>query len=455
MSVEARTLRRAQQIIAEGLPIGPRMYPCVCRAGKHAHSGAAHTGGHKPTGCKRYRLDGAWDLAYRALEAQATKLGHSIRDADRLERDKHYKVNPRKDGEWSIGASDTSTCPRKIQYRNLPPDDLERAPEDQREARMGTIIHDEVTRRMKALYPWREFGGRILIPGLDRESEFDSYDPVTAELEDYKTAGDWRWDVLGDFGPEESTWGQVMLYAYALVASGRPVRTVKLSYIKRCNGHDETFVRPYDEQAAKAWLDVLLGYATRLDLIWHAIQERRDHASLDLPKTGTGPSSDEMCRRCFARLHCWNIVRAEELGRSPESLTILGEEPEDESVAWAVSEKVEAAAARLAAQKAEDATKVLLDGVEPGRYGDYEGYWSGGSSQPNWKEWAARLREAVAMSPPEAVAQVVEEFPDPEPRKYRYVRWGRVRKATLEREKRENPPQPSGDNVVPIRKGEA
>ena len=452
MSVANRTVRRAQQITAEGLPIGPRMYPCVCRAGRHAHSGAAHTGGHKPTGCKKYRLDAAYDLAYRALDAQATSLSHALREADRRDRAAHYKANPRVDGEWSIGASDSSTCPRKIQYRNLPPEDLDRAPEDQREARMGTIIHDQVTAKMRALYPWREFGGKVMIPGLDRESEFDSYDPITFELEDYKTAGDYKWDRIGDYGPDEETWDQVMLYAYALEAAGRRVKTVKLSYIKRCNGHDEPFIRPYDEAQAKRALDRLLGYATRLDLIHHAQQAGEDTTALDLEKTGTGPASDEMCRRCFARNHCWNIVRAAELGRSPESVTILGEDPEDESIAWAVGEKVEAAAQRLAAQKAEDAAKALLDGVEAGRYGVYEGYWTGGSSQPDWKGWAARLREAVAMTPPEAVAQVVEEFPDPEPRKYRYVRWGRVRKATLEREKRENATLPD-DNVVPINKG--
>ena len=58
------TLRRAQQIIADGLPIGPRMYPCVCREGLHAHAGKAHTGACKASGCKRYRADRAWRLAY-------------------------------------------------------------------------------------------------------------------------------------------------------------------------------------------------------------------------------------------------------------------------------------------------------------------------------------------------------------------------------------------------------
>lgn len=433
MNLPERTIRRAQQIVTEGLPIGPRMHPCVCRAGRHAHSGKEHTGGCKATGCRRYRTDTAYELAYKALDAQATKFGHSLRQADDLEREQHYKQRPRVDGEWSIGASDTGTCPKKIEYRNSPPDDLIRAPEDKREARAGTMLHDQITARMKRLYPWREYGGLVRIPGLDRDSEFDSYDPVTGEVEDYKTAGDWKWDQIGDHGPDETTWEQVMLYGLAIEATGRVVRTVRLSYYKRANGHDESFVRDYDPVMAKAALDRLLGYATALDL------------GHPLPKTGTGPTSDIMCKRCFARIHCWNMDVAEAVGRSPESVTILGVSPEDEDIAWAVAEKVEAAAARLAAKKREDNTKELLIGVEPGRYGDYEGYSRGGNNGPNWEEYAARLVEFYDL--PEEQRPAVEDIPPPADRRYTYIAWGRVRKATLEREKRERAALDRGDET--------
>lgn len=425
MSVPAaRSVERARQLIADGeIPYGPRTHPCVCRAGIHAHAGASNSGGCKATGCKRYRADHGYELAYKALDAQRTTLGHALRAADDLERAAHYKANPRQPGEWSIGASDTSTCPRKIQYRNAPPEDMVYAPEDKREARMGTIIHTEVTRKMRMLYPWREFAGKVQIPGLDRESEFDSYDPVTGELEDYKTAGDWRWDVLGDEGPTQDVWEQVMLYAMAVIAAGRPVHTVRVSYIKRCNGHDETFVRDYDEVMAKAALDRLLGYATSLDL------------GLDLPRTGTGPGSDALCRRCFARVHCWNMDTAAALGRSPESVTVLGTDPDDESIAWAVGEKVEAAKVRLDAQKAEDRAKALLDGLPAGRYGDFEGYekWGGGGEDA--KARAAQLEQFYDL--PDGERPPLENLPVPQRRRYQFVQWGRVRKATLEREARE------------------
>ena len=81
MSVAARNVRRAREIF-ESLPYGPRTHPCVCRAGIHEHSGASRTGGCKRTGCKRYRADAAYALAYAALDAAHTSLGHSLRAAD-------------------------------------------------------------------------------------------------------------------------------------------------------------------------------------------------------------------------------------------------------------------------------------------------------------------------------------------------------------------------------------
>lgn len=413
------------------MPIGPRLHPCVCKAGRHAHSGVKHTGGCKATGCRKYRPDHAWDLVYRALDAQATKLGHSLRDADRLEREAHYTKNPRQPGHWSIGASDTGTCPKKIEYRNVPPADFVPAPEDSREARMGTMIHREATRQLRALYPWREFNGKVVIPGLDRESEFDWYDPVVLELGDIKTAGDYKWDSLGDHGPDEETWEQVMLYGLAVEATGRRVETVRLDYLKRANGHDETYVRPYDSVMAKRALDRLLGYATNLDL------------GIELPKIGTGPTNDWRCKRCFARIHCWNMDAAEALRRSPESVTILGAEPEDETVVWAIEERVAAAAAKREAEAAYKQSGTLLDGVPPGRYGEFEGYEKGGGTGPDWEEYAARLTEAYEL--PEEQRPPVEEIPPPRNRTYRYVMWGKVRKATLDREKKDRAALEAGE----------
>jgi len=419
------TQQQAAKIVAEGIPIGPRMYPCVCGAGRHAHGGGAGIGRCKETDCRRYRADRTWTLVYDALDAEAKTLGQALREYDQRQRQRHYRANPRGEGEWSIGASDTSTCPKKIEYRNRPPEDFEPVPEDSREARMGTIIHNEVTRQIRALYPWRIFGKKVRIAGLDRDSELDEYDPITGVLTDYKTAGDWRWERLGDDGPEWETWEQVLLYGLALEDEGHRVTRLRLCYVKRCNGHDEEFWMPFDRDAAEAARSRLLGYAEALD------------RGEELPRTGTGPSTDALCRRCFARNHCWGIPRAQELGRSPENVTILGETPDDESVSWAIKQKIEASAARLAAEKREKEAAALVDGIEPGRYGpdrEYEVWTVPTAGKPLYKasfEYALSLLELPAeMQPDPSAVHPIKG------RGYVVQKVGRVRKATLAAEKK-------------------
>lgn len=417
---------RAAKIIAEGLPIGPRLCPCVCGAGRHAHLGKSATGGNKDTGCRRYRPDLAWELAYRALDAQAASLGDALREYDRRQRDKHYKDRPRKPGEWSIGASDAGACPKRIWYRNTPPEDYTPAVTDGRAARLGTMLHEEITRQMMALYPWRQFKVLVQIEGLDRQSEIDSYDPLTGEIEDYKSAGDWKWDYLGNDGPDQETWEQVLLYALAMEEQGHRITRLRLSYIKRENGHDETFLREWDAEAraeAEAARQRLLGYAAVLDM------------GGDLPRTRSGPSTDPLCRLCEARVHCWNMTEAKAAGRSPESYTVLGPDPDDEVIVHTIASRVEAQQTRLAAEREEKAAKVLMEGVEMGRYGDYEGYEKGGASAPDWQGYAQRLAEFYAM--PEDQRPPIESIPLPQPKRYTYPVWSKVRKATLDKERRE------------------
>ena len=424
-NVPAIIAQQAAKIVAEGVPFGPRTHPCVCGAARAAHSGARGVGKCTETGCRRYRADRVWTLVYEALDADEVSVGESLREYDRRERERHYKANPRGEGEWSIGASDTGTCPRKIEYRNRPPEGFEPAPEDQREARMGTIIHNEVTRWMKALYPWRLFDHPVQIAGLDRKSALDMYDPITGVVTDFKTAGDWRWEKLGEDGPDWETWEQVMLYALALEDEGYTVTRVRLVYVKRCNGHDENFEMEYDRPSAEQARDRLLGYAEKLD------------RGESLPKTGTGPSTDALCRRCFARFDCWNIERAQQLGRSPENLTILGEQPDDEQFAWAIEQKVTASKARLDAEKAEKEAKALVDGIPAGRYGpdgEWEAWEVPKAGSPLYKASYEQVLEYLRLPP--------EMQPDPDDlspirgRGYVEHKVGRVRKATLDAERK-------------------
>ena len=423
--MSALIAEQAAKIVADGIEVGPRLYPCVCGGGKHEHTGPARIGKCARTGCRRYRADRVWTMVYGALDADAMSLGQTLREFDKRERDRHYRANPRGEGEWSIGASDTGTCPRKIEYRNRPPEGFEPVPEDNREARMGTIIHNEVTRQVKALFPWRLFDYRVRIGGLDRDSALDMYDPVTAVLTDFKTAGDWRWEKLADDGPDWTTWEQVLLYALALIEAGYRVEKLRLVYIKRCNGHDETFEMAYDPAAAEAARDRLLGYATMLDL------------GQELPKTGTGPSTDALCRRCFARADCWNIERAEVLGRSPENLTILGEHPEDEQIVWAIRQKVVASKARLLAQKAEEEAAALVEGIETGRYGPdgrYEAYSRPQGGTTRYKESYEQVLSYLDM--PDGIRPTANVVQPVKGKGYVVHKVGITRKAVLERERK-------------------
>jgi hypothetical protein len=444
--------QEARRIVATGIPFGPRLHPCVCGEGRHAHSGKQGTG--KCVGadcnCARYRADVAWELAYTAVDAGARSLGHALRDYDAQKRAAHAAANPRQAGEWSLGPSDAGTCRRAIWYKNLPPSDLVRDPVDMREARMGDIIHEEVVRRLAKLYPWREFEQKVTIPGLDREARFDWYDGIIARVTDLKTAGDWRWDQVDDFGPSEDVWKQGFLYALALHLQGKQVDTVEITYLKRCNGHDQTFVEDFDLELAQQYRQELIAIATALDIV-HAEMERYEAEqaralAVDpthtapaydpgdlLPRDRSGPSTDKLCQRCPFRSHCWNLEQAQQSGRSGESWTILGPSPEDTEIAWALEQNVAAKDLERDAGKAKDETKALFEGLTPGRYGDYKLDEQMYGGNPSYKQDSEQLRTMLAAGE----IPDVETMPVPRPEKHPVLIARRVPKSELAKEARQ------------------
>jgi len=414
-------IKQAAELIKSGaIPFGPRTEPCLCRGPRAAHSGATNGGrcagctrdadGNLmcPKNCRRYREDLIYKLAAAALDTAGTSIGDSLRLADQLERDQHYKENPREPGQWSLGASDAGACPRAIWYRNLPPENLVLAPADYREARIGSLIHKQTVKSLKLLYPWQEFEQPVTINGLDRASAYDRYDEVTAEVEDLKTAGDWRWDDVIDNGVSLNVWKQVALYALGLIEAGRPVKTLKITYLKRCNGHDMTETVLFDLEFAEAARQELLGIAAMLDLAadeaegWDpAAHDGEEYDPGDLlPRTRSGPGLDKLCDRCPFRIHCWKMDEAEELGRSPQSLVELGQVPAEPDVIWAIEENVKAKALNGEADKLKKSTGLLIEGLTPGRYGP-GGIWTiaeqnfGGG--PNHKLHAERLAANAAL----------------------------------------------------------
>lgn len=454
-------VQQAHRIIADGVPYGPRLNPCACEHGQHAHSGKKGTGKCvvADCNCTRYRTDPAWELAYTALDAGNTSLGHALRQFDAQQRAAHNRKNPRAAGTWSLGASDAGTCRRAIWYRNMPPVDLVRDPVDQREARMGEIIHEEVVRRLKTLYPWRQFEEKAALPGLDREVRYDWFDPIISEVTDLKTAGDWRWDQVDDFGVSLDVWKQVFLYGLALHRQGKPVSTVSVTYLKRCNGHDQTFVEDFNLELAEQYLNELLAIAQALDIVhaemqrYEAEQERAlaahpEHkaAAYDpgelLPRDRSGPSTDPLCRRCPFRSHCWNLAEAKDTrwnmvrlddGRSGESYTILGSDPDEENVEWAIQQNVEAKAQARDWEKVKDETKALIEGLEPRRYGDHkiDEQWYGGA--PDYKQDSENLRRMLEVGETPDVA----DMPIPGHRRVLVPVARRVPKSVLAREERD------------------
>lgn len=444
-------VQRAARIVAAGIPYGPRANPCVCSCGQHAHSGKQATGRCQGSvwmagtiedcTCSRYRPDPAWELAYRAVDTQFMKLGHQIRAADELERKAHSKSNPYTAGEWRLGPSDAATCRRAIWYKNMPPAGLKLDPSDGREARIGTIIHEGVVKRLQALYPWQMFEQKVKVRGLDRPGKYDRFDPVVCEVEDFKTAGDWAWDQVDDYGPFEGAWAQGFLYGLALHEAGQEVRTIRLTYLKRCNGHDQTFVEDFDVERAERYRQELLAIATALDIV-HAEMERslaeNPKAAYDpgeaLPRDRSGPSTDKICARCPFRSHCWNLKQAEDLGRSGESLTMLGATPEDEAIAEALQQNVEAKELYRDAEKAKDETATWFDGLEPGRYGDFRLEMSQDyGSKPQYKQHVDELHQRILAGEP-IDPETLEIPKGPEKR---YLQAKRMQKAVLAKEKRE------------------
>lgn len=375
---------RAREIILDVLAAeldggrvhGPLLYPCDCTHPRHQHAGAAGAGKCQADGgcrCRRYKYDVAHDLAYRALERQDVPVIRTITEHEahlRAEARKHRA--PREDGQWGVSASDVTNCRRKIWFREIGRHQDGFVPdwEDKREAMAGTAIHKLAQDASAWAHPWREQEQTVHLAGLDADLRYDEYDPLICEVIDYKSAGQWRWDQLAD-GPDERTWWQLMLYALALNRAGKPVWSVRLIYIRRENGHEEPFVRPYDEDVALEALEYLIDIASALD----AVKDGVDAKVLDrvLPRDRSGPGLDPLCSRCFARTACWGLDNAERIaaGRSPQSWIYLGPDPADKDVEGLLAEYDRQRAIESTGRDGKKVALALLGGIPHRTYGEW------------------------------------------------------------------------------------
>jgi hypothetical protein len=338
------TTMAAATLLDKG-PIDPEMIPCaVC-----AEPPLVHGDGHE------HQVPATYALAMAAAAAADRQVMDDIVE--------HLGSGYRPSGAFGPRVSDAGGCARAIWYRERPPAGyVPRTDIDQRRAALGKLIHLAADDARSARYPWRRYKLRVPIPGLDKPGEVDEYDPVLGLVVDDKTAGEYKWSVIGESGPTLEHWAQIRIYGYALDAIGWPVRTLRIIAINRDTGEEEHFDEDYDPADGLAALDELIAAATMIE------------AGAVPPRGGYGPK-DWRCQWCPAMLHCWNVDLAARLERSPESVTILGEHPEDPSVAWAGREVLELSAQRLALEQREGRAKALLQGIRPDVYGK-------GSDQP-------------------------------------------------------------------------
>jgi ubiquitin len=314
-------------------------------------------------------------LAAQALAAADREVMDDLVEASNEDYVPSGKSGPR--------VSDAGGCPRSVWYREQPPADFVPDVVDQRRAALGTIIHKRAEAVRSRLYPWRLYEFTVTVPGLDRPGRVDEYDPVLGEVTDDKTAGSRKWEMVGADGPTADAWAQGMVYGLALDDMGWPVKTIRIIVINRDTGQEEHFRRDFDPAEARADLDDLIELATMLDL--GIVPER----------TGVGPASFP-CSWCVAKSHCWNIEAADAAGRSPESYTLLGPDPDDKVIEWAGVRVIEARKAATDAKKAKDEADALIDGVKAGTYGDVT-IGPRSRQMPNYKDSFERLSGFYAL----------------------------------------------------------
>lgn len=420
------TLERARALYLAGDVPTPDAVPCVCGAARADHSGASASGGCKATGCGRYRADRIVQLAALAAQGAQRTLRENLRAYDRHERAQQPKKAP---GTISVRPSDIGGCDREVWYRELG-HEIEGyvpAPTSKGQATAGSIIHEELMRRLVTIYPWLMLGDRkgmeLYLPGNERPSKYDLYDPITGRLTSLKTAGDWRWEQVGQHGVDDKVIDQDQVYAFALTRKDYPVDKIVVQYVHRENTDKaEAFEFDYDEARALRVIAGMQALAMQLEL---RIEPERGRS---------GPSTDALCRLCPARNHCWNIEAAEQLGRSPESLTVLGLDPDELAVNELGLALVDAREKKNAAARVEDEIKALLDGVELKAYQDVEAVPGNWNSSTSWADYQAAVERLWNL--PDALRPA--EPPTPKVTKKRNKpTWKLLRKATRDKRAKE------------------
>lgn len=295
----------------------------------------------------------------------------------------------RAEGRFGVGPSDLSSCEKAIEFRERPPEGHEPVDVPKAAAIVGILLHDAATNARVAIYPWRQFGVQVHIPGLDEPGEADEVDPIIGRVTDYKTASGYKWDKVGKDGPPDGEWEQVQTYGLGLIDAGYTINEVELLYVNRETGEWESHKRPYDHDAALAAVGRLHAIMDALEAGDPLPRRRRNDDLL-------GPTVNTLCARyCPHVKTCWNLDDVPP-GRTPEGF-LLVQADDDGSIARTLGVYDEARTAEGEAKKAKEYARTLLEGLEPGEYGPYILNWTGGkaSSKPDPQGRIAVLEQAI------------------------------------------------------------
>ncbi len=248
--------------------------------------------------------------------------------------------------QTEFGMSELGGCRRRAGYRlaGVEPTDAGGSVQ----AVMGTVLHEAVADVLQQM----QAEGLIPADALIEHAvtfagilgHLDLY--IEPEVTDTKSTSQRNLDKLRVDGPYRSHLWQTHGYAAALIAEGRPVRTVNIDYIARDTGETWRWTGPFEARHVKdalAWVAEVR--QTELEFL------ARDYAP-------DGP----FCSHCPFRSVCWDGAVTDRDARS----VLFVEDPD--AAGWV--DMLTDARARKAAATADEATaKGALDALRPNEEG--------------------------------------------------------------------------------------
>jgi hypothetical protein len=262
-----------------------------------------------------------------------------------------------------LGPSDVGRCLRQAGYRHhgVAPSDYR----SNRLARLGTLLHLGY-----ATLAQRE-GLRTEVPvGFDTglSGTADVVDDDTHTVTDLKTTSRRGYTRALTYGPYESQWDQLEVYAYGLgFECGVFDWTLRLVLINRETGEEATFARPADAERGAQLVEELDHRQTQLDT---------STSPDELPREGSGPGRGMPCDWCEWCTACWGVGQN---GRSPQAELIVDD---PEKVADTLETYLDAGAAEREAGKVKGDARAYLTGLPAGDYRGLRLDWRGGGEQP-------------------------------------------------------------------------